>query len=92
MLLKTTSEPCEDSRTIRETLEHIAGLSALTAAAVEGVEYQQPADLDRMSWADLRKLTLERLATSRNLLVKEKSVADAILDFGNGRTYNHCCY
>jgi uncharacterized damage-inducible protein DinB len=77
----------EDSRTIRETLEHIAGLSALTTASIEAIEYKAPADLDKMSWADLRNLTLERLATARNLLVEDKNVEEAIINFGNGRTY-----
>ncbi|MFZ9046331.1 MAG: DinB family protein [Cyclobacteriaceae bacterium] len=77
----------EDSRTVRETLEHIAGLSAMTASAIEGIQYQQPAGLEKMSWEDVRKLTLGQLASARNLLVEEKDVSEAIIDFGNGRTF-----
>ena len=66
-------KPSEDSRTIRETLDHIYGLSRTIAHAPQSKVNTYPKE--ELNFTQLRKRTLENIALASDLLKNDKDGA-----------------
>jgi len=60
--------PSPEARTLRETLDHIYGLSLIIANAPQGKVNQRPVDLN-LDYNEIRIRTLENLKTASGLLM-----------------------
>lgn len=70
--------PVEEARSIRETLEHILGLSEMTLHTLEGKEvaFSKSASL---SFEELRKRTLQNFKKSSDILKDAKDLSDFVM-------------
>jgi hypothetical protein len=59
--------PSEDARSCYETLEHVYGLSEMILNAPQGDTMIRPEDWSALTYPDLRRLTLDRLAKASDL-------------------------
>ena len=75
-----------ESRSLRETLDHILNLSAMIHSTIAGEVFDRNTGATAMDWPLLRKTTLENLQNARNLLLDTKDIASAKIDFGSDRT------
>lgn len=62
-------KPSEDSRTTRETLDHIYGLSNVILNATQSLV--NSSENEELSFEDLRKKTLDNIASASDLLKKD---------------------
>lgn len=66
--------PGDKTRSIRETLDHILGLSVMTLSALEGKEVVFPS-VKELSFEALRKQTLENFKKSSDILKESKDIS-----------------
>ncbi len=71
-------KPNEEARTVRETLEHVLGLSIMTLSAVEGKEVVFKKS-DHLSFEELRKETLENFKKASDILKESKDLSNFVM-------------
>ena len=71
-------KPSKEARSMLETLDHILILSIMTLSTVEGTEMKFPKE-DSLTFAEMRKLTLENFKKSSDILKKAKDLSKFVM-------------
>ena len=71
-------KPSEEARNVFDTLDHILVLSIMTLSAVDGTEMDFPKE-DSLSFAEMRKLTLENFKKASNILRKSTDLSKLVM-------------
>ena len=71
-------KPNEEARTVRETLDHILGLSIMTLSALEGKEVVFKKS-DHLSFNELRKETLENFKKASDILKESDDLSKFVM-------------